>query len=358
MVVVVIATSGLIASVVTRRGDIDIDVSLAVAPGEVLAVLGTNGSGKTGLILALAGLVPIESGQISYDDRVLDDVAQGIHVTSADRNVGYLPQHAMLFPHLSVLENVAFGPRSRGVSALDARRDATSMLSAAGLTALIDRPAATLSGGEAQRIALLRALAFTPDLLLLDEPTSALDVAARTSVRADLVHRINDFSGATVLVTHDAVEALTLASRVLILDGGKVVQEGDVAEVVRRPRTAFVARLAGLTVLSGTAREHRVDLDAGGALIVGESSHGRVLVTVSPRGVTLHRLRPEGSARNVWPVRVSSIEAVGDLLRVSLDGEPSVAADVTMSAVAELGARPGVELWASIKATELDVYPA
>ncbi len=352
------ATSGLTASVRTKRGDIDIDVSMSVGSGEVLAVLGTNGSGKTGLILALAGLVPLDSGQVKYGDRVLDDVATGIHVDAADRNVGYLPQHTMLFPHLSVLENVAFGPRARGVSTAQARRDATDMLSAAGLTTLIKRPAATLSGGEAQRVALLRALASTPDLLLLDEPTSALDVSARAFVRAELVSRLGSFAGATVLVTHDAIEALTLASRVLVLDAGKVAQEGLVGDVVRRPRTPFVARLAGLTVLSGTAHEHRVDLDRGGTLIVGDSAQGRVLVSVSPRGVSLHRDRPEGSARNVWCVRVTSIEAVGDVIRVSFEGQPSAAADLTASAIAELEVRPGMELWASIKAAELEVYPA
>jgi len=349
--------TGLHASLVTKRGDVEIDVTLSVPSGDVLAVLGANGSGKTGLLLALAGLEPITSGTVTYNDRVFDDVANHIHLDPAERRVGYLPQDALLFPHLSVLENVTFGPRSRGVPAGTARSQAMDMLAAAGLGELGDRRADALSGGESQRVALLRAIAGTPDLLLLDEPTSSLDVHARTLVRADLVNLIGGFTGATVLVTHDPVEAMTVARRMLVLDSGRVAQVGSVAEVVQRPRTEFVARLAGLTVVAGTAQGHVVDLDGGGSLFLGESAQGRVFVAIPPRGVSLHRSRPEGSARNAWSVRVTSIEAVGELGRVSLAGAPSVVADVTMSALAELGATPGMQLWASIKAAELDAYP-
>lgn len=349
---------GLDATFVAARGDFDVEVSLRVAPGEVVGILGPNGSGKTGLVLALAGLSPINSGHIYSNGRTLDHVATRVHVAAPYRKVGYLPQDALLFPHLSVVDNVAFGLRSQRVSATEARQRATASIDEAGLGALANRGANSLSGGEAQRVALLRALFSDPDILLLDEPTAALDVQARAAVRAELSERVSGFPGPTVLVTHDAVEALTLADRVLVLEKGKVVQQGPIGEVVRRPRNSFVARLAGLTVLSGRADDCRIQLDDGGVLIVSEPASGPVFVTVPPRSVVLHRKMPEGSSRNVWPVWISAVERFGEAVRVSVDGEPSVVADITIAAAAELGAKPGVRLWASVKAVELEAYPA
>jgi molybdate transport system ATP-binding protein len=220
------------------------------------------------------------------------------------------------------------------------------------------RPA-RLSGGQSQRVALARALATSPRLLLLDEPLGALDARTRLDVRADLRHHLAAYDGATVLVTHDPLDAMVLADRIVVIEDGIVVQEGTPAEVARRPRTEYVARLAGLNLYRGrVAADGAVEVDGGGRLIVDGAHPGEVFVAFPPSAVAVHRERPEGSPRNVWAVTVAGIEPYGDRVRVEFAGAPPVAAEVTTLAAAELDLRPGRAAWVAVKATETHAYPA
>jgi molybdate transport system ATP-binding protein len=206
-------------------------------------------------------------------------------------------------------------------------------------------------------VALARALAARPRLLLLDEPLAALDAGTRLVLRTDLRRHLTSYGGPTVLVTHDAVEAMVLTDHLVVLEGGRIVQSGRPAEVARRPRTDYVARLLGLNLYRGTARGTTVTLPDG-SLTLASPAAGEVHVALRPSAVMLHRTRPEhASARNVWAGRVAGVEAVGDRVRVAVGGRPDVLADVTTDAVAELDLAAGAEIWVSVKATELSVYP-
>ncbi|WP_131741015.1 TOBE domain-containing protein, partial [Actinomadura roseirufa] len=226
------------------------------------------------------------------------------------------------------------------------------------------RPRA-LSGGQAQRVALARALAVRPGLLLLDEPLAALDAHTRLEIRAALRRHLAGFAGAAVLVTHDPLDAMVLADRIVVLENGRLVQEGEPAEVARRPRTDYVARLVGLNLYRGTARAGTVVIgDPGGdggqrTLDTVDSLEGEVFLAFAPAAVALYRTRPDGSPRNLWWTRVGAIERHGDRVRVQLSGPPFAAvADVTPAAVAELQLSEGSGIWAAVKATETHVYPA
>jgi molybdate transport system ATP-binding protein len=345
---------GLEARLVVRRGKFELDLELAVAPGEVVALLGPNGAGKSTALRALAGLTAIAEGHIRLN-------GDEIHPLPPERRrIGMVFQDYLLFPHLSALENVAFGPRSRGTPRRDARREAASWLERVGLAEYAsDRPRA-LSGGQAQRVALARALAVRPGLLLLDEPLSALDAHTRLEIRAALRRHLAGFEGAAVLVTHDPLDAMVLADRLVVLEGGRVVQQGEPAEVARRPRTGYVARLVGLNLYRGHASGGTVTVRDGGArLDTVDRLEGEVFLTFAPSAVAIHKTRPQGSPRNLWPATVSAIERHGDRVRVRLDGPPlPAAADVTPGAVAELELTEGSRVWAAVKATETHVYPA
>ena len=215
-----------------------------------------------------------------------------------------------------------------------------------------------LSGGQAQRVALARALAYEPSLLLLDEPLAALDAGTRGEVRRDLRRVLAGYEGVRLLVTHDPLEAAALADRVLVLEGGRVLQEGTAAEITARPRSAYVAELAGLNLLRGRATAGQVQLLDGGALSAAGAPDGDVFVAFHPRTVALHRRRPEGTPRNVWRGSVAGLERIGERVRVAVQGTPPVVAEVTPAAVAELRLGDGGEVWATVKATEVDAYPA
>ncbi|MGB7980483.1 MAG: ABC transporter ATP-binding protein [Candidatus Nanopelagicales bacterium] len=351
--------TGLAVEATVTRGGFTLGVRFHAAPGEVLGVLGPNGSGKSTLLRALAGLVPLRAGRVSLDGQILDDAdLTGAFVDPADRPIGYVFQDYRLFPHLSVVDNVAFAARARGGGRAAARREARAWLERLDLTALADRRPATLSGGQAQRVALVRALAREPGLLLLDEPLAALDARTRLDVREELGRHLAGFPGACLLVTHDPVEALVLADRLLVIEGGVIVQEGTPAEVTRRPATEYVAKLVGLNLYAGRARDGRVDLDGGGSLLVAEHPNpGAVLVAARPSAVVVSTRAPQGgSARNTWPATVTSLSMRTERVRLTIDGTPPIIADVTPAAVAELGLGPGVPVWVSVKATELVVY--
>ncbi len=342
-------------------GGFDVAVDLTVAPGEVVGLLGPNGAGKTTLLRALAGLHRLTAGRIVLDDVVLDDPAARRFVPPERRAVGMVFQDLRLFPHLRVRDDVAFGLRSRGVPRARADAVALDWLDRVGLADRPDVRTRELSGGQAQRVALARALAPGPSLLLLDEPLSALDAATRADVRRTLRAHLAAFAGPTVVVTHDAVDALTLADRLVVLDQGRVVQEGPPAEVARRPRSRWVADLVGLTLVPGTVVDDGGVRVAGGhvlAVAAGLLPAGTaVAVAVRPTAVALFRSRPDGSPRNVWAGTVTSVEAAADRVRVQVAGPVAVGADITPGALADLALAPGDDVWVAVKATELDAYP-
>ncbi|MGY2127961.1 ABC transporter ATP-binding protein [Blastococcus sp. SYSU DS0617] len=345
---------GLTARVAVRRGSLALDVEIAVADGEVLAVLGPNGAGKSTLLRVLAGLLPADTGRIVVGGEVWD--GEGALLPPHRRPLGMVFQDALLFPHLSVADNVAFGLRTRGAGRAAARAAADGWLGRVGLDGSGSRRPAELSGGQAQRAALARALVGDPALLLLDEPLSALDARTRLTVRAELRRHLAEFTGSTVLVTHDPVDAMALADRVVVVEEGRVVQAGTPAEISRRPRTDYVARLVGLSLLPGTGAGRSVRLDGGGEVTVAEEVAGPVFAAVRPESVALYLARPEGSPRNVWPLRLAGAVPHGTTVRCELEGEVPLVADVTAAAFAELGLVPGAQVWAAVKASEVAVY--
>jgi molybdate transport system ATP-binding protein len=273
--------------------------------------------------------------------------------------VGFVFQDYLLFPHMTVLDNVAFGLRARGEARQAADTRARQWLDRLEIGDLAPRKPGQLSGGQAQRVALARALVIEPDLLLLDEPLAALDAGTRASVRSLLRRHLADFRGAVVLVTHDPMDAMVLADRVVVLEDGRAVQEGTPGDVARRPESAYVAQLVGVNMLRGHAHDGVVDLDDGGEIRIADVAiAGPVIVALRPEAISVHLQHPEGSARNVWHSRVSSLEARGDLVRLEVEGPPALTAVITPAAVADLGLHEGADVWLTAKATDLDVYPA
>ncbi|GAB2577975.1 hypothetical protein GCM10027168_08730 [Streptomyces capparidis] len=365
-------------------------LTLDAAPGTTVAVVGPNGAGKTTLLRALLGLTPRAHARLRLGG--LDATGLPPH----RRGVAWVPQDGALFPHLTALGNTAYGLRAQGASRAEARRAARVWLDRLGVGHLAHRRPDGLSGGQAQRVALARALAVRPRLLLLDEPLAALDATTRARVRHTLRAHLADFGGVCLLVTHDPVEAVSLADRVLVLDRGRAVQDAPVAEVTRHPRSPWVARMLGRNAWRGTLTAGGVALPGGGSVVAADavttgagaadavttgagaadaaagSGPGRgggplqgvpegvaALAVIGPEAVSLHRARPEGSPRNVWPGTVRELTAVGGRIRVLVASErvPDLVAEVTPDAAAELGLGDGVAVWASVKATEVTVVP-
>jgi molybdate transport system ATP-binding protein len=346
------------AHLVVDRGAFRLDVRLAIDKGEVVALLGPNGAGKTTALRALAGLQPLTAGHVTLDRRDLDRPDARVWTPTERRPIGVVFQDYLLFPHLSALDNVAFGPRRHGARREAARALAAGWLDRVGLGDHASRKPRHLSGGQAQRVALARALAVDPALLLLDEPLAALDARTRLDTRAALHRHLAEHSGATLLVTHDPLDALVLADRLVIVEHGRVVQEGDAATITAQPRTDYVARLVGLNLYRGIADGHTVLVGDGFALATADRLDGDAFVAFPPSAVALHPQRPDGSPRNVWPATITGIQRHGDNLRVQLDGPITVAADITPAAAAHLHLALGQTVWAAVKATETQAYPA
>ena len=338
-------------------GEFDLNMKLAIEEGEVVALLGPNGAGKTTLLRAMAGLVPFRAGHVRLDGDTLEDVSTGDYVPTERRPIGVMYQDYLLFPHLSVLDNVAFGLRSRGAGRHQASEKALEWLRRVGLEPYANAKPSELSGGQRQRVALARALAPDPRLLLLDEPLAALDVTTRADVRRDLKRHLGSFPGLRLIVTHDPLEAWALADRLVVMEQGRLVQTGTAAEVTERPRSQYVADLVGVNLLRGQADHGFVRIPDGPVVAASGAESGDVFAVIHPRAVAVHRQRPEGSPRNVWPGRATGIERSGDRVRVRIDGGVRLVAEVTIAALNELDLDEGGEVWLSFKATDVGVYP-
>ncbi|WP_030213527.1 ABC transporter permease [Streptomyces bikiniensis] len=328
-------------------------LALDAGPGTTIAVVGPNGAGKTTLLRALLGLTPRARAELRLGDE--DVTALPPH----RRHVAWVPQDGALFPHLSALANTAYGLRAQGVARTEARHEAQAWLDRLGVGHLGHRKPAQLSGGQAQRVALARALAARPRLLVLDEPLAALDQTTRAHVRHTLRTHLAGFGGVCLVVTHDPVEAVSLADRVLVLQDGRALQDDTPAEVTRHPRSPWVARMLGRNAWTGTAVPDGLALDGGGTLVAAEPPPPGTpaLAIVAPEAVSLHRERPAGSPRNVWPGTVREITTSGSRLRVLVtsDRAPDLVAEITPQAAAELGLADGVSVWTGIKATETTI---
>lgn len=344
-----------VRAVVEQRG---VDVAFDVAGGEVLAVLGPNGAGKSTILHVIAGLVRPDEGVVRVGGRVLTDTASGLHVATHDRRVGLLMQDPLLFPHLDVAANVAFPPGSTRPEHWLAQVDATG---------LADRRPRQLSGGQAQRVALARALAAEPDVLLLDEPLAGLDVAAAAAMRKVLRDVLTRDGRSAVLVSHDVLDVVALADRVLVLESGTIIETGSAATVLAAPRSDFGARLAGVNLVRGTADGHGVLTTRWDAAWYGNpasdiATAGPAVALFHPAAVAVYRDRPHGSPRNTVEVTVAELDGRGPAIRVRAeeqpDGSPGLAADITADSATELRLAPGERVFFAVKAQEVTLHPA
>ncbi|OBK24538.1 sulfate/molybdate ABC transporter ATP-binding protein [Mycobacterium asiaticum] len=355
-------------AVVTAR---NLDLEFTVSSGEVVAVLGPNGAGKSTALHVIAGLLRPDAGRVRLGDRVLTDTAARVEVATHRRRVGLLLQDPLLFPHLTVLGNVAFGaafgPNSRRGRLRSHRESALRWLRAVDAEQLADRKPRQLSGGQAQRVAIARALAAEPEILLLDEPLSGLDVSAAASIRALLRGVVTDSGCAVILVTHDLLDVLTLADRVLVLESGKIAEIGPTAAVLSAPRSRFGARIAGVNLVSGSIDDGALYTGSGqkwhGIADSAELRHGDAAVAVfTPASVAVYDTPPHGSPRNTVEVTVAELDTRGNAVLVRAadqpDGGPGLAASITVDAAAELQLTVGTRVWFSVKATEVALHPA
>ena len=364
------------------------NVDAELRPGLVTAVVGHNGAGKSTLAQVIAGTLRLNEGSARIGERVVDDAVT--FVPARRRGVAMVSQAPRIFTHMSVLANVAFPLRVRGVRRAQARAAALEQLRAVGIADLAYRRGSDLSGGQAARVALARALVFRPDVLILDEPTAALDVEATAQVSAVLRERLTGAGITTLLVSHDIAEVLALASRMIVMGEGRIVEEGEPARVLASPSSVFAARLAGLNIVSGQALARSglvgvrvgegelwaadlsgsdsgsvgvVDVspgDADDSAASGENARGgRVALTFPPEAVVLSREESHASPRSVLPGVAAGIDVDGSLVtvRVALAEDVVVTARVTASAWADLGLGVGDFLWASVKATQVRAIP-
>ena len=347
----------------SRRGEFELELALQARGGSTTVIVGESGAGKTSVLRLAAGLDRPVTGRIVLDGEVYTDTAADIHVPPWRRSVGYVSQDYALFPHLSVAENVAFGLRAAGVRSGEIRTRVARVLERTGIAELARRKPSTLSGGQQQRAALARALVLDPRLLLLDEPLAALDLQTRRKVRGELRRLLRELETTTLYVTHSPIEALLFGDHIVVLEGGRISQVGDRDELLRHPRSRYVAELVGTNFFAGRATATGVAATvrtADGDLAISRAEDpADLFVTVNPRDITLHTQRPEGSAQNVFagPILELAPEPPGgERVRVVLGTRPPLVAEVTREAVASLGLAEGITVHASFKATGIRAY--
>ncbi len=362
---------------VAQRG---LDVEFSVAAGEVLAVLGPNGAGKSTTVAVIAGLLRADDAVVRVGNRTLTDTDRGVCVPVHDRRIGVLMQDPLLFPHLTAIGNVTFAAR-RHADRSEARPRARRWLAEVGADDLADRAPDKLSGGQAQLVALARALAAEPEVLLLDEPLAGLDVAGAATARSVLRRVLAAESRTTLLITHDLIDVLTLADRVLVLEAGKVVESGRVADVLAAPRSDFGARIAGVNLVRGRMVGPGTLCDVAGNNWHGVNWHGVIpaedsgsparepltmrqecVAVFAPVGVAVYREQPHGSPRNSVRVRIAALETTGGVVRVraaaQADGAAGLSADVTPESVAEMRLQVGEQVWFTVKTQAVGIHPA
>jgi molybdate transport system ATP-binding protein len=347
------------ADIQLRLDRLNLDAVLSAGAGEVVALLGPNGAGKSTVLRALAGLLRLAGGKVELDGVVLEEPARHTRVAAEKRPIGLMFQDYLLFPHLSALENVAFGLRARGVDRRTARERAAAALERLGVAQVREARPGAMSGGQQQRVAMARAMVTEPKLLLLDEPLAALDVSTKTDVRRQLRATLRESRAANVMVTHDLLDAVALADRMFVIEDGGIAQSGTPAEVTARPRSRYVADLVGVNLLRGTARGTALDLDGGGRLVTAEDMSGQVLAVIAPHDVSVSRDRPavDTSPANVWPGQISAVDLMGDRVRVRVDGTPTITAEVHPAAVDDLKLDDGGQLWAVVPPSAIRTYP-
>jgi molybdate transport system ATP-binding protein len=347
-------SGGLDAQLTVRRGEsFVLDIPLSITPGKTVALLGPNAAGKSTTVAAIAGLLPLDRGQITLNDRSLDDPDLSVFVPAEERRIGVVFQEYLLFPHLSVADNVAFGLRRRKLGRSATAKLVATWLDRFGLELVAHRKPSELSGGQAQRVALARALVTEPELLLLDEPLAALDVTTRAQLRHVLSDHLSSFPGPRLLITHDPTEAFLLADEICVIEEGALTQVGTPDDIRLRPRTRYIADLAGSNLLEGTAAAGVVTLAHHRLVVADTSAVGPVLATINPRAISIHRNRPEGSPRNAWQTDVLRIEHFGDRVRLQTGQPLGLTAEVTPAAAAALDLTEGAKVWVALKATEI-----
>jgi molybdate transport system ATP-binding protein len=344
------------ADVRLRLSRLNLDAVLTAQAGEVVALLGPNGSGKSTVLRALAGLLRLDGGRVELDGVVLEDPVRHTRVTAEKRPIGLMFQEYLLFPHMSALENVAFGLRARGVGRRAARERAAAALERLDVATVASARPGAMSGGQQQRVAMARVLVTEPKLLLLDEPLAALDVTTKTDVRRQLRSTLRASHAANVMVTHDLLDAVALADRMLVIEDGGIVQAGTPAEVTARPRSRYVADLIGVNLLRGTARGAAVELDGGGRLVSAGDRSGPVLAVIVPNAVSVSRDRPETAMANLWHGQIGAVDLLGARVRVRVDSTPTITAEVMPSAVDELKLDDGGALWAWVDPSAVTTY--
>jgi molybdate transport system ATP-binding protein len=353
---------GMTVTVRTRLGALELDIELAIAPGECMALAGPSGAGKSSVLRAIAGLLQPSDGRVTCAGGVWLDTARRVSLPPEARRCGYLFQEYALFGHLSAWRNVAYALHELPRAEREPR--ARELLERFGLEGHADARPATLSGGERQRVALARALARRPAALLLDEPLSALDARTRAAAARELAAVIRDAAVPVLLVTHDFTEAALLGDRVAVIDGGRVLQEGSASALAAAPASAFVADFTGAVVLTGEARRDEsgvtvVALDGGGEVTALEGETGSVAVSVYPWEIALARPgeAARDSARNHLDVDVLSVTAIGPRVRVGLAAPQPLTAELSETSARALALAPGARAVASFKAAATRVLP-
>ncbi|QTX03871.1 sulfate/molybdate ABC transporter ATP-binding protein [Agromyces archimandritae] len=382
---------GLDARIEVHRGGFAAHAELQVAPGEVLALIGPNGAGKSTLLAALAGLVPLDAGEVRLGGRLLegrvdrsDGASRPLRLPPERRRIGLLQQDAGLFPHLSVLENVAFGARAQGVRRGHARAEAARLLDAVGLGGSGGGRPAELSGGQRQRVAIARALAARPELLLLDEPFASLDVEAAGEIRALLAGILVADRIPAIVVSHDVIDAIVLAGRIAVVEQGVIVEQGTTHGVLQAPRTPFAASIAGFVLVPGTAADGVLDTPAGTFASTEPAGFtgpgvalfrpGRVRVVdaagAAPASAPVAGGRPRGAeaasaprpvrAPNRWEARIAALRPApgGVRLRLAVDAGAFVDAELDARAAEELRPAPGARVLCTIDPADVALHPA
>jgi ABC-type Fe3+/spermidine/putrescine transport system ATPase subunit len=343
-----------------RLGEFELRaVSLEIERGGYFVLLGPPGSGKSVLLECLCGLKRIESGLIRIDG---EDVTR---LEPRERHIGYVPQDYALFPHLTVEQNIRFGMRARGFTRTESHQRLAETATMLGIGHLMRRRIAGLSGGERQRTALARALVIRPRVLLLDEPVSTLDESTREAVCAELRRIQREFELTTVHVSHHLEEAFSVADRAGILRDGRLQQVGPLDELLRRPRSAFVARFMRCeNLFEGRAIEPtagdgcRVEVH-GQCVTVPGRCEGSVQILIRPEHVELIANRPaaDDPTAAVVPVRVIRVADRGAYVRVELDGPMQLTAHVSHAVAIALRLAEGANVHAVIQRDRVHVLP-